>query len=357
MALVAPAVEKEAAHMKQHPKVAVVILNWNGRFFLEKFLPYVYNSTYPNIEFVVGDNASSDDSVAFVRADYPTIRVITNQQNLGFAGGYNEVLKQVDADYFVLLNSDVEVTPDWIQPVIELLESQPDMAAAQPKIRSLHQRDHFEHAGAAGGYLDSYGFPFCRGRILHAIEQDNGQYDDIREVFWVSGAALFIKRTCWEVVGGFDDDFFAHMEEVDLAWRLKLMGYRMGYCPKSVVFHVGGGTLSASNPQKTFLNFRNSLFLLQKNLPFFKAAWIIFARMWIDLVALFHFLSLGKFSDAWAISRAHQQFFANFAKTAKKRRKYAAVFQHAGHYRGSVVWAFYVHGKTMFSKLNPRRFL
>lgn len=357
MALVTPAVEKKAAQMKQYPKVAVVILNWNGQFFLEKFLPYVYNSTYPNIEFVVGDNASTDDSVAFVSTHYPTIRVITNTQNLGFAGGYNEVLRQIDADYYVLLNSDVEVTPDWIQPVVDLLENQPDMAAAQPKVRSFHQRDQFEHAGAGGGYLDVYGFPFCRGRILHATEKDVGQYDDTQEVFWATGAALFIKRRCWEAVEGFDTDFFAHMEEVDLSWRLKLAGYRIGYCPQSVVYHVGGGTLNTSNPQKTFLNFRNSLYLLQKNLPVYRAVWVIFARMWIDLVALIHFMSLGKFRDAWAVSRAHQHFFINFMKTARKRKSYTTAFQSTGLYLGSVVWAFYVHGKTQFQKLDPRRFL
>lgn len=343
--------------MNQYPKVAIVILNWNGRFFLEKYLPYVYNSTYPNIEFIVGDNASTDDSIAFIQREYPTIRVIANNSNLGYAGGYNEVLRQVTADYYVLLNSDVEVTPDWIEPVIQLLESRPDMAAAQPKIRSVLRRGQFEHAGAAGGYVDRYGFPFCRGRILHGVEQDNGQYDDTREVFWASGAALFIKRPCWDAVDGFDDDFFAHMEEVDLAWRLKLSGYRIGYCPESVVYHVGGGTLNASNPQKTFLNFRNSLYVLQKNLPFFAAVWTIFARMWIDLVALLHFMSLGKFGDAWAISRAHQHFFINIAKTARKRKKYTTVFQSAGLYRGSVIWAFYILGKTVFQKLNPKRFL
>jgi len=343
--------------MNHYPKVAIVILNWNGRFFLEKFLPSVYNSDYPNVEFVVGDNGSTDDSVAFVAANYPAIRIVRNDCNLGFAGGYNAVLEQVEADYFVLLNSDVEVTPHWITPVIELLESQPDMAAAQPKIRSYYQRDHFEHAGAAGGYIDHYGFPFCRGRMLHVVEQDTGQYDDTREVFWASGAAFFIKRACWEVSGGFDADFFAHMEEVDLCWRLKLAGYRIGYCPQSVVYHVGGGTLAASNPRKTYLNFRNSLFMMQKNLPFLEACWVVFARMWIDLVALIHFMAQGKFGDAWAISRAHQRFFLDFFKTAGKRRRYDQRFGKKGIYDGSFIWAFYVLGQTHFSKLNPRRFL
>ncbi|MFC3196153.1 glycosyltransferase family 2 protein [Parapedobacter deserti] len=343
--------------MKKYPKVAVVILNWNGRFFLERFLPSVYNSDYPNIEFVVGDNGSTDDSVAFVANSYPAIRVVRNESNLGFAGGYNEVLKQVDADYFVLLNSDVEVTPHWITPVIELLESHPDMAVAQPKIRSYYHREHFEHAGAAGGFIDYYGFPFCRGRMLHVVEQDNGQYDDSCEVFWASGAAFFIKRHCWEEAGGFDPDFFAHMEEVDLCWRLKLTGYRIGYCSKSVVYHVGGGTLAASNPRKTYLNFRNSLFMMQKNLPLIDACWVVFARMWIDLVALLHFLILGKFRDAWAISRSHQRFFLDFFKTARKRRRHSRRFSKKGMYGGSFIWAFYLGRKTRFSMLNRRRFL
>ncbi len=343
--------------MKQYPKVAVVILNWNNRFFLEKFLPSVYNSDYPNVEFVVGDNGSTDDSLSFLETTYPTIRIIRNSSNLGYAGGYNAVLQHVKAEYFVLLNSDVEVTPHWITPVIELLERQPGMAAAQPKIRAYHQRDHFEHAGAAGGYIDRYGFPFCRGRMLHVVEKDLGQYDDARDVFWASGAAFFIRRACWEAAGGFDADFFAHMEEVDLCWRLQLAGYRIGYCPQSVVYHVGGGTLAPSNPRKTYLNFRNSLFMLQKNLPLFEALWIIFARMWIDLVALIHFLALGKFRDAWAVSRSHQRFVLDFFKTAKKRKNIREQGQIEGRYRGSFVWAFYVLRKATFSNLRDDNFV
>ncbi len=342
--------------MNQYPKVAIVILNWNGRFFLEKFLPSVYNSDYPTIEFIVGDNGSTDDSVEFVRTFYPTIRVIQNDRNLGFAGGYNEVLKSVEADYFVLLNSDVEVPPNWIAPVIELLENNPDMAVAQPKICSNYQRDYFEYAGAAGGFIDSYGFPFCRGRMLHVLEKDRGQYDDPCDIFWASGAAFFIKRRHWELTGGFDADFFAHMEEVDLCWRLQRAGYRIGYCPQSVVYHVGGGTLATSNPQKTYLNFRNNLFMLQKNLPFVRALWVIFARMWFDFAALIHFMALGKFRDAWAISRAHQHFFLDIFKTARKRDAKDERTKLRGFYRGSFIWVFYVHGKQTFSKLDPKRF-
>ncbi|MGV3762455.1 glycosyltransferase family 2 protein [Parapedobacter sp.] len=342
--------------MNHYPKVAVVILNWNGRFFLEKFLPSVYNSDYPNIEFIVGDNGSTDSSVEFVHTVYPNIRIVQNDRNLGFAGGYNEVLKSVEADYFVLLNSDVEVPPNWITPVVELLENNADMAVAQPKIRSYYLRDHFEHAGAAGGCIDSYGFPFCRGRMLHVLEKDHGQYDDPFDIFWASGAAFFIKKHHWELSGGFDADFFAHMEEIDLCWRLQRAGYRIGYCPQSVVYHVGGGTLTTSNPQKTYLNFRNNLFMLQKNLPLLHAFWVIFARMWFDLVALIHFMAVGKFRDAWAISRAHQRFFLDIFKNARKRNRNGRGRNVPGFYRGSFIWAFYMHGRQVFSKLDPKRF-
>lgn len=336
---------------ERHPSVAVVILNWNGRYFLEKFLPSIYNSTYPHVRFVVGDNGSDDDSVAFVRENYPSVTVVQNDQNYGFAEGYNRVLAHVKADYYVLLNSDVEVTPQWIEPVIRLLEANPDMAAAQPKIRSYHDRDRFEYAGAAGGFLDAYGFPFCRGRVFDAVEMDLGQYDQPCDLFWATGAALFIRRRCWEEVGGFDPDFFAHMEEIDLCWRLKRLGYRIGYCPESVVFHVGGATLHKNNPRKTYLNFRNNLIMLQKNLPFWRAVWVIFARLWFDLFALLHFAAKGRFRDAAAVSRAHRGFFSVFFRTAKKRRPTKGREDRNGYFSGSVVWDFYLRGRKKFSDI------
>ena len=306
--------------MTKYPKVAVVILNWNGRFFLEKFLPSVFNSTYQNIEFVIGDNASTDDSIAYVEENYPKFSILKNAENLGFAGGYNEILKRVEADYYVLLNSDVEVSQNWIEPVIAQMEQDPMLVAVQPKIQSYHDKGYFEHAGAAGGYLDYFGFPFCRGRIFDQVEKDQGQYDDPKEVFWATGAALFIKAEVWKEAGGFDADFFAHMEEIDLCWRLKKMGYKIGYCPSSLVYHVGGGTLNTSNPHKTYLNFRNNLLMMQKNLPVAAGIWIIFLRFWFDFAALLKFLIDGKPKDAWAVSRAHQYFFKNFIKTAKNVR-------------------------------------
>lgn len=341
--------------MEKQPKVAVVILNWNGRFFLEKFLPSVYNSTYPNIEFIVGDNASTDDSIDFIKINYPKIRIIQNETNLGFAGGYNEILKQVEADYFVLLNSDVEVTASWIEPVIEGM-IQYDYVAAQPTIRSFHQKEYFEHAGAAGGYIDSLGYPFCRGRILHEVEKDTNQYHQHSEIFWATGAALFIRSDIWKESNGFDADFFAHMEEIDLCWRIKKMGYKVGYIPNSIVYHVGGGTLTASNPHKTYLNFRNNLVMLQKNLDLGPAIGIIFIRLWLDLLALIQFLVSRKFKDAWAISRAHQYFFINFFKTAAKRKQNSSRFNKTGVYKKCIIWDFYMNKIHKFSKLSANNF-
>jgi len=336
--------------MKQTPKVAVVILNWNNKYFLEKFLPSVYNSHYENIEFIIGDNASTDDSIQFIEEYYPHIHIIKNDKNYGFAGGYNKILEQVNADYYVLLNSDVEVTSNWIEPVITMMEKA-NYAAAQPKILAYHKKDTFEHAGAAGGFIDKYGYPFCRGRILQVTEIDKGQYDQESEIFWATGAALFIRSSAWREMNGFDADFFAHMEEIDLCWRLKKAGYRIGYCPDSTVYHVGGGTLDASNPKKTYLNFRNNLVMLQKNLSTQQAILIIFIRLWLDLLALFNFLGQRKFKDAWAISRAHQYFFLNIFKNAAKRKKYFAVENKKGSYKKSIIWDFYVNKIQKFSNL------
>lgn len=341
--------------MKNTPKVAVVILNWNNKYFLEKFLPSVYNSQYRNIEFIVGDNASTDDSLAFIKENYPRLRIIQNKENYGFAKGYNKILERVEADYYVLLNSDVEVTPNWVEPVISMMEEK-NYAVAQPKILSFHKKDYFEHAGAAGGFIDHFGYPFCQGRIMHVTEQDNGQYNEEREIFWATGAAFFIKSTVWKSIGGFDEDFFAHMEEIDLCWRIKKMGYKIGYCPSSVVYHVGGGTLNASNPQKTYLNFRNNLVMLQKNLGMPQAIWIIFLRFWLDFLALCMFILQGKWKDAWAVSRAHRYFCLHFFKNAAKRKKVLSVVNKSGVYKKSIVWSFYVNKIHKFSNLPANSF-
>ncbi|MBR5784827.1 MAG: glycosyltransferase family 2 protein, partial [Bacteroidales bacterium] len=271
-------------------KVAVVILNWNGKKFLEDLLPTLVKYTPMDVDIVVGDNASTDDSVAFLKANYPRIMVIQNDKNYGFAEGYNRVLDKVDADYFVLLNSDIEVTDNWIAPVVDMMDADENMAICQPKLLSFYQRDCFEYAGGAGGFIDRYGYPFCRGRIFTTLEKDEGQYDDACEVFWATGAAMFVKANVWKELGGLDNDFFAHMEEIDFCWRAKNAGYKVGYCPSSVVYHVGGGTLPPSSPFKTYLNFRNNFYLLFKNLKKTQLAYVFPVRIVMDWVAASKFL-------------------------------------------------------------------
>ena len=246
--------------------VAIVLLNWNGKKFLEKFLPSLKLSTYPNVQIIVADNGSTDDSVIFLEKHYPEIRILANPVNEGFAQGYNTALKQVKAEFYILLNSDVEVTPGWIEPVIELFEKKPEIAACQPKIIAWSDHKSFEYAGGAGGWLDRYGYPFCRGRIFDHCEIDTGQYDSTEPIFWASGASMFVRAEVFHKMGGFDPYFFAHQEEIDLCWRMQHAGYQIYACPQSVVYHVGGGTLPQGTPRKIFLNFRNNLIMLYKNL-------------------------------------------------------------------------------------------
>lgn len=338
--------------MTDQPKVAVVILNWNGLEYLKRFLPSVFKSTYPNLDIIIGDNASTDASVSFVSDNFPDARIIENDQNYGFAGGYNKILEQLDHDYFILLNSDVEVTEHWIEPVISLMESDTLIAAAQPKLLAYANKHLFEYAGAAGGFIDKYGYPFCRGRIFDTVEEDKGQYDGNSEIFWASGAALFIKRSKWIEAGGLDSDFFAHMEEIDLCWRLKNLGYKIMYCSDSKVYHVGGGTLNAENPFKTYLNFRNNLVLLLKNLPSNKTLPIIFIRFWLDLISLIKFLLDGKPQNAGAVSKAHVYFFKNLSKNMQKARSISKnQFNQAGMYNKSIVWQYFVKGIKKFRDL------
>ncbi|MGV3706670.1 MAG: glycosyltransferase family 2 protein [Arcticibacter sp.] len=337
--------------MSYKPSVAIVILNWNGQALLEKFLPSVVNSTYPNLRIVVADNASADDSVDYVKRNFPFIEVIQNEHNEGFARGYNTILKQVEADYYVLLNSDVEVTQNWIEPVIDLMESDELIAAAQPRIRAYYSPELFEHAGAAGGFIDAYGYPFCRGRIFDTVEKDEGQYTEASEIFWASGAALFIKSRYWKDAQGFDADFFAHMEEIDLCWRLKRRGLKIMYCPDSTVYHVGGGTLETENPYKTYLNFRNNLSMLLKNLDTNRCFYVIFMRFWLDFITLLKFAAAGKFKHAAAISKAHRSFFSDLRRNRAKRAASGMPFNDKGLYKKSIVWQYFVLGKKQFSEL------
>ncbi len=299
-------------------KVAVVILNWNGKSFLEKFLPIVLKFS-DEAQIIVADNQSTDDSVEYLKNNFPQVLVIANPSNDGFAQGYNLALKQVKAEYYVLLNSDVEVTQNWLFPIIQLMDSNPKIAACQPKILDYNHKTKFEYAGAAGGFMDKYGYPFCRGRIFNVLEEDKGQYDDAVEVFWSTGACMFVRAEAFWKVGGFDGDYFAHMEEIDVCWRMKNIGYQIFVEPKSVIYHVGGGTLNKLSPKKTFLNFRNNLITLTKNASprflFFK----IIYRMILDGVAAFKFLFEGNGTHFFAVIKAHFSFYKHLPSTLKKR--------------------------------------
>ena len=297
---------------------AVAILNYNGKNWLEKFLPSVIQ--YSKIaDIYVIDNQSTDDSIEFLKAQYPQINIVINSQNYGFAKGYNEGLKSIDADIYCLLNSDVEVTENWIEAVLEVFETNQNIAAVQPKILSYHQKDNFEFAGAAGGLIDNLGYPYCRGRVFDEIEKDNGQYDDISEIFWASGCALFIRSEVYWNHGGFDDRYFAHQEEIDLCWRIINSGQKIYYTYKSKVYHVGGGTLNKNSAQKTYLNIRNNLSTLLINLPFPKLVWLIFVRLCLDGIAGIYFgLKMG-FPHLWAVVRAHFAFYAQLPGTIKRR--------------------------------------
>ena len=336
----------------QTPSVAIVILNWNGRKFLEKFLPSVMASVYEHKKIIIADNASTDDSIQFLRENYPQISIIQNKTNLGFAAGYNAALKQVEADYYVLLNSDVEVTPNWIAPVIDLMESDKMIAACQPKILSYLNKDMFEYAGGSGGWLDKFGYPFMRGRVFDDCEKDTGQYDDVQPCFWASGAALFVRSSVYHELGGLDEFFFAHQEEIDFCWRLQLAEYKVYVQPASVVYHVGGGTLPKGNSRKTFLNFRNNLVMLSKNLPITTALWKIPVRLLLDALSAWRGLLSGDRGYFIAICKAHAHFiywlFYNKKRSVFPVKKNG---QPAGWYKGSVVWAYFIQKKKIFSEI------
>ena len=294
--------------MSPLPKVAIVILNWNGQKYLEQFLPFVLSTHYANMEVIVADNGSADNSVNFLQKNYPGIRIICFKENYGFAKGYNEALKQVKSDYYVLLNSDVEVQPNWLGPMVDLLESNSKIAACQPKVLSYKNKKMFEYAGAAGGWLDKYGYPFAKGRIFDICEEDNGQYDQSEPIFWASGASLFIRSSVFHEVKGFDEYFFAHQEEIDMCWRIQLAGYKIYSCPAAVVYHVGGGTLPRGNSLKTYLNFRNNRIMLSKNLPYSKKIWIVPARNFLDALSAWKGLLSGDGGYFIAIIRSHLSY-------------------------------------------------
>ncbi|MCB9223952.1 MAG: glycosyltransferase family 2 protein [Crocinitomicaceae bacterium] len=337
--------------------VAVAILNYNGADFLAKFLPSVLSNS-GDAQIWVIDNQSTDNSVEFLKEHFPQVNLVINESNGGFAKGYNDGLKNIQADYYVLLNSDVEVTPNWIQPCIDHMENDKMIAAVQPKVIAHHDKKNFEHAGAAGGFLDKNFYPFCRGRIFEEVEEDKGQYDQDLEVFWASGACMFVRADLYHQFGGFDEDFFAHMEEIDLCWRMKRQNYKVYYSGSSTVYHVGGGTLNYMNPKKTFLNFRNSLFMIVKNydgILFFK----LFKRLVLDGIAATLFLFKFQFKHFYAVFRSHMTLYANWSKFKKKRielRKKSTDFNAVGLYKKSIILKKFLGGIKHYSDLDQNDF-
>lgn len=336
-------------------KTSVVILNWNGRKLLEQFLDRVVkNSLSRNCSVYVADNGSTDNSCEYISANHPEVTLIELEQNYGFAEGYNQALRRVESEYYVLLNSDVEVSTGWLDPVIDYMDSNPEVAACQPKILSYAERNKFEHAGAAGGFIDKYGYPFCRGRIMNITEEDNGQYDDIKQIFWASGACMFIRSSVWEKNGGFDPDFFAHMEEIDLCWRINNTGNKIIYIPSSVIYHIGGGTLSYDSSRKLFFNFRNNLFLLYKNLPGDRLHKILFKRMLLDSIAAIRFLLTFKIIAFISVFEAHIDYYRHKKALRKKRediQQYRITYPDKLILNKSLVYDFFIRKKETYSEL------
>ena len=334
------------------PAVAIVILNYNGRNYIEKFLPSVIASTYPNKKIIVADNGSTDDSISYLAENFRSVEVILLDKNHGFAGGYNRALSKVESDYYLLLNSDVEVTPGWIEDMIVVMEADAVIAACQPKILSYYNKNFFEHAGACGGWIDALGYVFARGRVFNICEEDKGQYDTTTNVFWATGAALCVRAKLFNELHGFDSYLFAHMEEIDLCWRLQRKGYLIYCCPSSVVYHVGGGTLPKTNSRKTFLNFRNNFIILLKNLPFFEAIWKIPLRVLLDWLFAFKSLLQRDIESFKAVFKAH----AGVLRWRSTRHKYQKlpskrIKKLQGVYSGSLVWAYFIQKKKHFSEI------
>lgn len=328
-------------------KIAVVILNWNGSNLLEQFLPSVIAFS-DEATIYVADNASTDTSIEVIQNQFPTVKIIQNTGNFGFAKGYNEALKLVEEEYYALVNSDIEVTENWLVPILQIFENQPATAIIQPKLLDFKKKTHFEYAGGAGGFIDKFGYPFCRGRIFDTIEEDLHQYDDEIEIFWATGACFFIRKDVYRKLNGFDDDFFAHQEEIDLCWRAFNLGYTIKYTPKSIVYHVGGATLNDGNPRKTFLNFRNSLLMLIKNLPKNQLFPVIFMRLCLDGLAGIQFILKGKFKHCWAIIKSHFAFYTLVNQIYKKRN----AKQNPNYYKiNSIVFRYFIKNGKVFAKI------
>lgn len=339
-------------------KTAIVILNWNGAAMLQRFLPNVIEYSKKDATVYVADNASTDDSVQILHDHFSGVQIIELDRNYGFAGGYNKALESVEAEYYVLLNSDVEVSHHWLDPLVEFMDNHTDVAACQPKLLAEADRDAFEYAGASGGFLDRFGYPFCRGRVFNTIEDDNGQYDYPTEVLWATGACMMIRSHEYWRVGGFDDRFFAHCEEIDLCWRLHLEGKRVFCIPDSYVWHVGGGTLPKSNPMKTYLNFRNNLTMLYKNLPDHELGFVMRVRFILDWIAALQFFITGKTGDAKAVINGRKAFrkWKKEYKIVRDEIQNSRKTTHVtGMFRFCLLWQYYVRGNKKYSELPVNR--
>lgn len=338
-------------------RVAVIILNWNGITFLKQFLPSVIANTPAAIaDIIVADNGSNDESVQHIKAVHPSVQIIQFDRNYGFTGGYNKAISSINHEYTVLLNSDVEVPLGWLEPLVAEMDRNEEVGACMPKIIAQQNKDRFEYAGASGGFLDKFGYPFCRGRILSSLESDNGQYDNPTPIFWASGACLMVRTQLYHKLGGLDSDFFAHMEEIDFCWRLQHEGYKVMVYPQSKVYHVGGGTLPNNNPRKMYLNFRNSLLMLIKNLPKRLLLQTLFVRMVLDGAAGIAFLLQGKWSFFVSVLKAHRDFYKMAGKFIEKRK---SISKHStlGLYKKSIILSYVVKGKKTFSRLNKADFI
>ena len=330
-------------------KIAIVILNWNGQKLLEQFLPSVVDFSAKEATIYIADNASKDSSINYVKSSFPSIKIIENDINGGYAKGYNDALKSIDADIYCLLNSDVEVTQNWLKPIIDVFKSEKNTAIIQPKLLDFKNKTKFEYAGAAGGFIDLFGYPFCRGRVFNHLETDKGQFNDVKEIFWASGACLFIRAKVYHQLEGFDEDYFAHQEEIDLCWRTQNIGYKIKYVGSSLVYHVGGATLQQANPHKTFLNFRNSLLNVVKNVPKKWFLFVIFSRLLLDGIAGIKFIIELRPIHTWAIIKAHYSFYKNLNKFLKKRKKLLKKENYNLH--TSIVWQYFVLGRKKFHQL------